>query len=179
MTATDHSTSAEIFDLVNEHGEVIGQAPRRECHGNPSLIHQAVHVFIFNHRNHLFLQKRSLAKDIQPGRWDTSVGGHLQPGESAEAGALRETREELGITPRNVTFAYQFFWRSPLETELIRTFLLRHDGPFSLDPAEIDEGRFWSPDEIHDALGTRTFTPQFEHEYPRLLDWIHHYGVPS
>ncbi len=90
--------SDELLDLVDERGETVGTVRRGDCHGDPSLAHRAVHVFVKNSAGELFLQKRATSKRIQPGKWDTSVGRHLAPGESYEAGALRELEEELGVT---------------------------------------------------------------------------------
>ena len=67
----------EIFDIVDENDRVIGQAPRSECHGNPALVHRVAHVLVFNSRGELLLQKRSQAKDIQPGKWDTILGAYV------------------------------------------------------------------------------------------------------
>lgn len=157
--------SDEIFDVVDESGRKVGQALRRECHGNPALIHQSVHVMVTNSQGELFLQKRSSIKDIQPGKWDTSVGGHFLPDEQPEAAARREMCEELGVEPVTLTLAYQYLWRSPRETELVRTFVTRHDGPFRLDPKEIDDGRFWSMQDLEAGLGKGLFTPNFEYEF--------------
>jgi isopentenyldiphosphate isomerase len=161
----------EVFEIVDENGCVIGLAPRSACHGNPQLIHQSVHVLVFHRDGRLLLQKRSGTKDVQPGKWDTSVGGHMQPGERPEQAALRETHEELGILPAQLTFAYQYHWRSAIETELVRAYATIHHGPFSFQPSEIDEGRFWSFAEIEAQLDTGTFTDQFCKEFARMRDW--------
>jgi isopentenyl-diphosphate delta-isomerase type 1 len=161
----------EWFDLVDETGRVIGRATRRECHGNPALMHPVVHVLVFDRRGRLYLQRRSAAKDIQPGKWDTSVGGHFQPGEAPEAAAKREMREELGVEPASLAFAYQYVWRSNVETELIRAFATVHDGPFELNREELDDGRFWTMDEIRAALADDRLTPQLRLEFPRMLAW--------
>ncbi len=158
----------ELFDLVDEQGKVIGQARRGEVHGNPELIHQAAHVIVEDSRGRLYLQKRAPDKDIQPDKWDTSVGGHVDTGESPEAAAHREMAEELGREPESLEFLYRYLWRSPVETELVSTFLCHHDGPFSPDPVEISEGRFWSREEIQAALGSGVFTPNFEAEFARF-----------
>lgn len=162
----------EIFEVVDESGRVIGTAPRKKCHGDPSLRHQSIHVFVFDRAGNLYLQKRSMQKDSQPGKWDTSVGGHMSPGETPLETAQRETQEELGFAPAKLTFAYQYIWRTNFESELIRTFVTTHEGPFVPCPDEISEGRFWSRDEIDAALVSDVLTPQFRHEYPRLRDWI-------
>src|SRR5712671_4334508 len=88
--------SEDIFDLVNERDEVIGQAPRQEVHAR-GLWHRAVHVLVFNARGEVFLQKRSMKKDIAAGKWDSSSSGHLDSGEDYDACAVRELREEIGL----------------------------------------------------------------------------------
>lgn len=164
----------ELFEVVDETGRVLGVAPRGRCHGDPSLLHQSVHVFVFDGQHRLFLQRRSLRKDSQPGKWDSSVGGHMAPGEQPLESALRETQEELGFTPGSLTFAHQYIWRTSFESELIRSYVVRHDGPFRLDPDEIDEGRFWTQEEIRQAVGRGLLTPQFEQEFQRLESWFAH-----
>ena len=86
----------EIFDVVNERDEVVGRQTRREVH-RLGLMHRAVHVLVFNSRGQVFLQKRSMTKDRQPGLWDSSASGHLDCGESYDACAVRELREEIGL----------------------------------------------------------------------------------
>ncbi|MEX2606220.1 MAG: NUDIX domain-containing protein [Kiritimatiellia bacterium] len=163
---------AEMFDLVDSEGNRIGRAPRSECHGNPKLLHQAVHVFVVNRDGELFLQKRSLHKDVQPGKWDTSVGGHVDAGEEAEDAARRELGEELGIPDARPDFLYSYLWRSPLESELIRSYRLEHEGPFRLQPEELDDGRFWTLSEIEASLGSGSFTPNFEYEWPKIRPFL-------
>src|SRR6516162_4114684 len=86
----------EIFDVVNERDEVIGRRPRSEVH-RLGLLHRAVHVLVFNGRGEIFLQKRSMRKDRQPGLWDSSASGHVDSGEEYDTCAVREAREELGL----------------------------------------------------------------------------------
>ncbi len=155
----------EWFDLVDEQGRALGRARRSECHGNPALIHPSVHVLVFDAGGRLLLQRRSRSKDIQPGRWDSSVGGHLQPGEKPRDGALREMREELGVAPEALHAAHDYLWRSDRETEYVRTYTAHHDGPFTPCPVEIEEVRFWTADEMADALGSGVLTPNLEHEF--------------
>ena len=163
--------SEELFEIVDESGRVIGLAPRSRCHGDPSLAHRSVHVFVFNARGDIYLQKRSSHKDVQPGKWDTSVGGHLAPGESYLLAAARELTEELGValdSLNRLELLHSYVWRTAIETEHVQTFRLPHEGPFSLHPDEIEEGRFWSRQAIRNAMGTGAFTPNLEHEL-RLL----------
>jgi isopentenyl-diphosphate delta-isomerase type 1 len=164
------STDEEILDLVDEQGRVVGQAPRRQCHGDPLLLHQAVHVLVFGPQGALFLQRRSRTKRIQPGRWDSSVGGHVDRGEHHLVAARREMTEELGLDDPELplTFLHQYLWRSEVESEYVRSFRCDHPGPFTLHPEEIEEGRFFSAGQLRALLGTGQLTPNLEHELSLL-----------
>src|SRR5512133_889778 len=88
--------SEEIFDVVDENDQCVGQCTRRKVH-ELGLRHRAVHVLVFRANGDLFLQKRSMTKDCFPGTWDSSASGHLAPGESYDDCAIREVREDLGL----------------------------------------------------------------------------------
>lgn len=155
----------ELFDLVNEVGEVVGVAPRARCHADPSLLHRAVHLFVFDERGRVFLQRRSADKDIQPGKWDTSVGGHPRRGESPLQALRREMLEELGLNPAlRVEYLHEYVWRSPLESELVRTYRCTHNGPFRLQADEIEAGSFFAPAELLALAKAGELTPNLEHE---------------
>lgn len=155
--------------MVNEAGETIGKASRAECHSGSKLLHPVVHLHIFNRAGELYLQKRSLNKDIQPGKWDTSVGGHVDYGENVEDALLREAREELGIIGFIPAFIKRYVFESAIERELVNAFRTTYDGPFSPDPEELDGGRFWPIEEIKRNLGKGIFTPNFEREFSDLF----------
>ena len=157
----------EIFDTVDEQDKVTGQASRQEVHGNPSLIHRVVHVLVFNPKGELFLQKRSPRKDVHPGKWDTSVGGHVDAGESYEHAALREMREELGIQGTKLEFLHTYLHRNSEESEFVRSYRCWWDGSVRTDPEEIEDGRFWSLKEISEA-DPHIFTPNFLDELERF-----------
>lgn len=159
----------EWFPLVNEAGETIGKASRKECHSGSKLLHPVVHLHIFNETGDLFLQKRSMTKDIQPGKWDTSVGGHIDFGETVEEALRREVREELGITDFEPVYITTYVFESEVEKELVNTFRTTYTGDISPDTAELDGGRFWSMDEVKNGLGKNLFTPNFETEFKRLF----------
>ena len=162
----------EIFDIVDETGEKIGEATRNEVHGNPALIHRSVHIMVLNSEGELYLQKRADNKDIQPGKWDTSVGGHVNRGEEVDAAAEREAEEELGISGIDFEFLYAYLWRTGVETELVTTYLCRYDGPVEFDRAEITAGAFLPFEKIEANLGRGIFTPNFEEEFSRLKQYL-------
>lgn len=159
----------ELFPLVNANGAVVGSATRSECHNGSKLLHPVVHLHVFNNRGELLLQKRSMRKDIQPGRWDTSVGGHVDFGESIETALLREAQEELGIAGFEFQPLRNYVFESEIERELVYSYQTVFDGTFTFDPHEIDEIRFWSLAEIVEALGKSVFTPNFEDEFQTLF----------
>jgi isopentenyldiphosphate isomerase len=159
----------EMLTRVTEADEVLGPVPRSHVHGNPSLIHRSVHVLVVSRDGRLLLQKRSMRKDVQPGRWDTSVGGHVGFGQSYEEAARREAEEELGMRPDTLLFLYPSRIRNSIESENIHTFLHVGDGPFRPEPGEIDELRFWSRKEIEGELGLGVFTSNFEEEFALFL----------
>ncbi|MCX7806187.1 MAG: NUDIX domain-containing protein [Planctomycetota bacterium] len=168
----DRSGAGELFVLVDEAGRPVGAAPRRLCHSDPRLIHAVVHVMVFDRAGRILLQKRSPSKDIQPNKWDTSVGGHMRPGEAPEAAALREMAEEVGAAPEAIEPAYSYLWRSDIETEFVRTYAALCEGPFRFDTDEVAEGRFWSIREIESNLGKDVFTPNFEVEFRKMGGWL-------
>ena len=166
----------ELLEVVDEQGQVLELRTRGEIHTDRTLTHRAVHVLVRNSAGELFLQKRSKNKFTQPGKWDASVGGHVDPGESYETAALREMEEELGLGPSLLGKVrpqrmHDYIWRCPQETEHVRTFGMVWEGPFSHNPVEIDDGRFWSAQQLRDAAGSGVLTANLEHEL-RLLGII-------
>jgi isopentenyldiphosphate isomerase len=126
-------------------------------------------MHLFNSKGELFLQKRSLTKDLLPGYWDTSVGGHVSPGESANEALKRETLEELGLKEFTYKFLKKYIWESPREKELVYSFKGSSENHPDINLEEIDDGRFWSLKEIKKNLGKDIFTPNFEHEFNLLF----------
>lgn len=159
----------EIFPLVDLNGNVIGKATRKECHSGSFYLHPVVHLHVFNKDGELYLQKRSNDKDIQPGKWDTSVGGHVDFGEKLEDALLREASEELGIVKCDPVFAFRYDFRSDKEYELVNTFITFYNGAIIPDQKEISEGRFWEVSEILSSIGKSIFTPNFEYEIEKVL----------
>jgi isopentenyldiphosphate isomerase len=140
--------SEEIFDVVNARDEVVDHKPRSEVH-RLGLMHRAVHVLVFNARGEVFLQKRSMSKDRQPGLWDSSASGHLDTGEEYDACALRELREEIGL---RLSAAPERLFKLPASAETdqehVWVYRCTAEGPFELHPEEIERGVWFAPDEI-------------------------------
>lgn len=157
----------EMFPVVDEDGNITGAATRGECHNGSKLLHPVVHLHVFNNKGELYLQKRPDWKDIQPGKWDTAVGGHIDLGESVEIALKREVQEELGITEFEPQRLIHYVFESAREKELVFVHKTIYNGPIT-PSEELDGGRFWSLDEIKANLGKNVFTPNFESEFQKL-----------
>lgn len=160
----------EIFPIVDDNGNVVGSATRRDCHGGSMKLHPVVHLHILAPGGYLYLQKRVDTKDIQPGKWDTAVGGHVDYGESIAEALARESTEELGHRPVNHRHLISYIFQSEREREFVNVFTetLAIDTPLYPDPNEIAMGKFWHYTEIEDSLHQGIFTPNFEMEYRKI-----------
>lgn len=150
-------------------GNVTGAATRGECHNGSKLLHPVVHLHVLNSRGEVYLQKRPKWKDIQPGKWDTAVGGHMDYGETPEEALRREVSEELGITDFEPERIGKYVFESARERELVYVNRTTYDGEIHPSEQELDGGRFWTIDEIRDAIGKEKLTPNFESEFQKFF----------
>ena len=155
---------AELFPIVDAEGNTIGCATRGECHDGSKLLHPVVHLHLFNSAGDIYLQQRPQWKEIQPGKWDTAVGGHVDYGESVADALLREVREEIGITDFTPVFLMCYRFESERERELVYVYKCVYEG--EVKPSdELDGGRFWAISEVEHAIGKGVLTPNFEQEF--------------
>ena len=142
----------DIFDVVNEHDEVIGREPRSVVHAR-GLRHRAAHVLVFNAAGKVFLQLRSMTKDNNPGVWDSSGSGHVDAGETYVVAAERELREEIGLlVEQPLEPLFKLDACEDTGMEFCWVYRTQSEGPFDLNPEEIDEGRWFSAQELTEQL---------------------------
>lgn len=152
----------EIFDIVDSEDRVIGTARRGDVHAN-GWLHRAVHIMVRRQNGDVYLQKRSMEKDCHPGVWDSSASGHLDSGEYYDAAAIRELGEELGVKVDSVVEIGALKASEITGQEFVRIYRIEHEGPFTLHPTEIDEGK-WVPVDTLDRWLTNSpedFAPCF------------------
>ena len=152
MPSTDPS---ELFDVVDADDQPIGVEQRSVVH-HKKLFHRAVHVFVFNAKGELFLQRRSMSKDTAPGKWVSSCSGHVDSGEDYDPAALRELAEEISlVAPEGLE---RVFKESPCKQtgyEFVWLYRCESEGPFELDPTEISEGQWIEMKHLNNWIETR------------------------
>lgn len=166
----------EYFDLVTEDdSRIVGCASRDKCHGDPTLIHRAVRIMLFHPDGRLLLQKRSVTKKVQAGKWDAAVGGHVASRETLFDAVKRELHEEIGITlqepEKELLFFYTIKVRNDFESENVTVYRMQHTGPFLMQEEEVEELRFFSLEELRGLLkdSPEIFTPLLQQELKDFL----------
>lgn len=158
-----------LVPQIDENGNVIGAMTRGKAHDGSRILHPVVHLHVFNSRGDVYLQKRPEWKDVQPGKWDTSVGGHVDYGEDIPSALQREVREELGITDYEPKEVACYIYDSCREREMVYVHSTVYDRPIHPDAVELSGGRFWSMSEIRANIGRGIFTPNFEEEFQKYF----------
>ena len=171
--SVDHPGSAaaspeEMLPLIEPNGLVYGQAARSWCHSGTKPLHPVVHLHLVDRFGRIYLQKRSMTKDLLPGYWDTVVGGHITYGELAAEALYREAAEEIGLTRFNPVFVDTWEWETERDREFIFIFACVGHPDLAPDNVEVTEGRWWTQEELTAAIGKNILTPNFEAEYARI-----------
>jgi isopentenyldiphosphate isomerase/intracellular septation protein A len=165
-----NSEIEEWLPMVDEEGRILGKALRSYCHNGSKTLHPVVHLHLLGSDHTIYLQKRAITKLVQPGKWDTAVGGHLAFGETIEDSLRREAMEEIGLNDFEPVPALRYRWETEIEAELVYSFIAYRGMPNALSSDEISEGKFWKFSEIERNLRKGIFTPNFEHEYLLLKE---------
>ncbi|MDE5958420.1 MAG: NUDIX domain-containing protein [Muribaculaceae bacterium] len=157
----------ELFPVMDEVGNVVGSATRGECHGGSRLLHPVVHLHLFDADGRIYLQKRPEWKDIQPGKWDTAVGGHVDYGESIAEALRREVREEVGLTQFDEEFLTRYIFDSGREREYVHTYRARIHPDAGEPSDELDGGRWWTIAELE--ASPELLTPNLRQELRQVF----------
>ena len=163
----------EWFDVVNERDEAVRRALRRDVHAN-NWWHRAVHILVFDASGRVFLQKRSMLKDLSPGLWDSSCSGHLDAGEDYDAAAVRELGEEIGVRLGAGERPTRWFRIEACEQtgwEFVWVYWMRYDGAITVDPLEVQYGEWVAPEEVTARVARKPedFCPSFKLLWPMAV----------
>ncbi len=158
----------EWLPLVDEEGRITGKAARSVVHNGSRLLHPVVHLHVISRQRAVLLQKRPMSKMIQPGKWDTAVGGHMAADETVETALKREAAEEIGLKEFSTRFIRKYKWKSTIENELVYMFITHDTRGVAVQSEEVEEIRFWTKNEIERSIGSGMLTPNFEFEFAIL-----------
>lgn len=159
----------ELLPRVDDQGNVIGCVKRGEAHDGSKILHPVVHLHLFNSKGELYLQLRPKWKSIQPNKWDTACGGHIEYGELVEDALKREVYEELGVSNFIPNLITKYVFDGKIDYEFVNVYSAVYDGIVTPSSTELAGGRFFSKQEIITKLGTNFFTPNFEQEYKTYI----------
>lgn len=148
----------ETVQIVDEHNTEIA-AISRWIMREQRLIHRASYILVFNRAEEIFVQKRTMTKDVYPGYYDIAAGGVVLAGESYEKSAKRELAEELGIEGVPLTPCFDHYYEDAANKVWGRVFRCRHQGPFTLQKEEIESGGFMNIRQVLNAADSKLFTP--------------------
>jgi isopentenyl-diphosphate delta-isomerase len=172
----------EYVDLLDPSGRPVGiRKSKSEVHRDGDW-HGAAHVWILNRKGQILIQRRSPTKENWPNLWDVSVAGHISAGERPVETAIREAREELGITlaPRECRYLFTVAEQvtlnngSYIDNEHHYAFLVERDlsvEDLKFSDGEVAEVRFVAVRALQIDLTTDPsgFVPH-EEEYRRLFE---------
>ena len=164
-TVAPAAGTVEYLPVVEPNGLVIGRAVREYCHSGAKPLHPVIHIQIIDRFSRIYLQKRPMNKEIQPGKWDTAVGGHVSYGERIIEAVYREAYEELRFSEFNPIHIETYEFESSVEREMVNVFAAVGSFELTPDPEEVEEGRWWPIEEIDANIGKDVFTPNFESEF--------------
>lgn len=148
----------ELFYLVDEEDIVLGSISREKAHSSPEFIHRSVQILLFNDRNQVLLQKRSLQKKLYPHAWTVSASGHVTFGDTYEATAQRELQEEIGVST-TLELKTKHISKHTKESEMLSIFTgMYNDTPTNLDPTEVEKVEWIDISNLKEFVANNEFT---------------------
>lgn len=148
----------EIVQIVDRDNTPTDTVPRKIMR-QQGLIHRASYILVFNGANELFIQKRTMIKDIFPGFWDIAAGGVVLAGETYDESARRELFEELGVKDIPIEFLFHHYFDDGTNKVWGGVYRCRHEGPFILQKEEIESGMFIPIEDIFNNTLQGPVTP--------------------
>lgn len=160
----------ELFDVIDENDQVIGQEMRSVVHQR-GLWHRGVHVFLFTNDNKLLVQQRSKDKSQSPLTLDCSVSEHVKAGEDYYHAAVRGLSEELGIEGIDIEPLVKFKMNyGPNDNEISKLFKgVVEKVHINFDPVEIERVDYYSLPELRELMKQKPDI--FSYWFMQILKW--------
>ncbi len=158
----------EIVVIVDDENQVVGSAPRREMRAQ-RLPHRSTYILVFNTQGELYVQKRTMTKDVFPGYYDPAAGGVVLAGESYDESAQRELFEEMGIRDVPLTPLFIFYFTDEQTRVWGGVYSCVYDGDLVLQPEEVESGEFLAVEEILRRAHVEPYTPDGLYVLQRYL----------
>lgn len=152
--------------LVDMRDRAVGLEEKMAAH-EKALLHRAFSVFLFR-GDEILLQKRASGKYHCGGLWTNTCCSHPRDGEEVKAAAIRRLDEEMGIRTEDIEEIYSFVYYYPFENgltefEFDHVLVGEYDGPYTVNPQEVDEIRWVRVDELLADIqkNPKAYTPWF------------------
>ncbi|MCY4322498.1 MAG: isopentenyl-diphosphate Delta-isomerase [Gammaproteobacteria bacterium] len=170
------SSDKDLLVLVDALDRELGYLEKDACHDGEGALHRAFSVFVFNDRDELLLQQRSMEKRLWPGYWSNSCCSHPVAGEALDRAVVRRVEQELGMHVQG-NFLYKFIYQAQFEEagsehEMCHVFWARSAESPHVNKREVAAWRWLSAAQLSDALRRQpeSFTPWLRLEWPRILE---------
>jgi len=161
----------ELLTEVDSNNKVIGPIPRGVAHKRPDKFYRLIYVIVKDKNDKILLQKRSSTKDLYPNCWDLSIGGHVIYNESYLKTAIRELKEELGITAsaKELKFVKEVLVKLPISNEFLHIFeyKLKPKDNIKIETDEVSKTMWMTTDQIKKSMQQQKLK-----WYPRPLQII-------
>jgi len=158
----------EWLPVVDEEGHIIGKATREECHRNPDLIYPVIRMHLINSSRQVLLQKRSLKSDIEAGKWDAAVAGHVHFNENIEQAVFREAMEEINFKPQQIELIERRIFRASTSTALMFVFITKTDQQITANTNEVESVRFYTLKQVLELKSKGLISEGLEQEIELL-----------
>ena len=167
----------ELFDLYDVNRRPLGTKMMRGGVQPKGAYRLVVHICIFSSDGKMLCQRRVKSKKVYPDMWDLSCGGCVDSGETSIEGAIRETREELGITlPDDITPSLTVYFNYGFD-DIYCTTMDVNEKDIVLQESEVAEVQWLTAEQIKSMIDDKTFIPYDKSYIDYLFYCQHHRGL--
>ena len=171
----------ELIDCLDEFGNKTGIVKPKSAIKKDGDYHRVIAVLIVNN-DKILIHQRSKNKKVYPSLWSLFIRGHVQSGEDSLDAALREIKEEIGISinKNELEFLYTLKEEAKkkdyIENMFYDTYILRKNiniKNITIQKEEVDDIKYINIDEVYNLIknGSKDFVPNNE-DYKRIFEYL-------